>query len=68
MVQSMVEGLGGVLEGHFTPLIFANSVGTCVQCCHMQYILSGSGSEEQTGAYERDDPRVTFLMNSHSTH
>lgn len=30
-----------------------------IQLSHAQI---GSGSEEQTGAYERVDPRVTFLM------
>lgn len=31
-----------------------------IQLSHAAQI--GSGSEEQTGAYERVDPRVTFLM------
>lgn len=67
MVQSRPEGLRGVLEGNFTACLLCGNFCAMLPNCHMQYNLSGSGLDEQTGVYERDDLRVTFLMEGHIT-
>ena len=63
LAQSTEEGSGGVGEGNFTALavcLLGGNLCAILPDCHMQYNLSRFGLGEQTGAYERVDPRAAF--------